>query len=161
MSCSRNTSVNIIGTCCRSAQNATGTYNRWALPLLAFLLVWKHPSTLKMSWKRSVKEAFGYRTDDRNLFSDIGREVCYRGFCWIRSNVTCHLGKVDAASVTYAMRVIHFFCAYCAPSWSNLREVLLFNYTGTIGLIWNVSWNDIFPSRAVYFLRYIPSMKKK
>jgi hypothetical protein len=91
------------------------------------LQVRKHPSTLKMCWKRSVKAVFGCWTDDWSLFSDMDREGCYRAFCWISSNVSCPLGKVDAASVTCAMRVINFFCAFCAPSWSNLREVLLFN----------------------------------
>lgn len=81
MPCSRNMSVNITGTCCRSAQNATWAYSSWALPLLVFLLVSKHPSTLKMSWKRSVKEVFGYRTDDLSLFSEMGREGYYRAFC--------------------------------------------------------------------------------
>ena len=81
MPCSRNTNVIITGTCCRSAQKATWAYSRWALPLLVFLLVSKHPSTLKMSWKRSVKEVFGHRADYLSLFPDMGREGYYRAVC--------------------------------------------------------------------------------
>ena len=73
-----------------------------------------------MSWKRSVKEVFVYRTDDLSLFSDVGREGYYRAFCSVSSNVTCLVSKVDAASVTYAMLVIHLFqCpVYTMPQYS-------------------------------------------
>lgn len=160
MPCSRNTCDNITGTCCRSAQNATGAYSRWALPLLVFLLVSKYPPTLKMSWKRSVKKMFGYRMDDLSLFSKMGRGH-YRAFRWLSSNVTCLVGKVDAASVPCATRVIHLFLSPLHTIAEFPKRSLILNLTGTLGLIWNISWNDILPSRAVYFLRYVAGMKKK
>ena len=52
----------------------------WAFPLLVLLLVSKHPSKLKMSWKRFVKEVFGYLKDYLILFPDMGREVYYKAF---------------------------------------------------------------------------------